>query len=257
MERFERKLTFLDAIMVVLALLSVGLLVYDEFAEPGDPWRTRILWADLVIVIVFALEFLWRLFQAERKTNYALRHWYDLLGMVPAMVFANPAFRAFRLARVVRVVAVASRFLRVTDRTFGEAFVNRTLGKYKGIFVEELTTPVVLAVLNVAEQATLKGNYGTAVANGLRARKDEISDHVLTSIRKDTTLNLLLKTPGVGPAIERLPGRALEGVADTLGSKEMDDAIRAILKQIFADLKRDVAVRQWRQAPAPASAAPG
>lgn len=247
MERFERKITIVDITMVTLALLSVGILVYLEFWKPEDPLRTRLLYLDLAVVAVFVIEFLFRVAESDKKWSYVGRHWYDILGMVPALAFSHPIFRAFRLVRVIRIAAIAGRFIRVTDRTFGEAFVHRTLGRYKAAFVEELTTPIALAVLGAAENAVLKGNYGTTIANALRKERDDIVTHVVAQLRKDGPVALLMRTPGIGSAIEHLPGRVLDGVIETLDAKAMDESIRDILRDILAGLKRDIGRRDWRQ----------
>jgi voltage-gated potassium channel len=148
------------------------------------------------------------------------------------------------------VVVIAGRLLRATDRTFGEAIVHRQVEKYRAILVEELSRPVVLAALDVTENALVKGHYGTAVARALESKREDIAAHVVDQMRKDTALSLLLRTPGIGPALERLPDRALAGVADTLGTREMDAAIRAVIREVLRDLRAEVAKRDWGRAAA-------
>lgn len=237
MERFEREITVVDIVMVSLALVSLGLLVYEDVYNPPPEGRRAIVYIDLTIVGIFALEYLVRLSQAKDKKAFVKSHWYDLVGMVPV---SHPIFRGFRLARIFRLVVISGRLLRATDRSLGEAFLQKQLTKYRAIVVEELTEPIFVAGLKLTENALVKGDYGSAVARALAQQRDTIANHMVNQMRKDTALNLLLKTPGIGPGIERLPGRVLDGVVETLGAPEIDDAIRQVIREIMADLRRGI-----------------
>lgn len=249
MERFERKITVLDVIMIALAVISLGLLVYDEVYRPPQDVHEKILLVDYAIIGLFALEYLYRLAQAKHKWQFVKGHWYDLLGMVPV---SHPLFRAFRFARIFRIVVIASRLVRATDRTLGEAWVRKKIQSYREAFVEELTDPIVLSVLGVAERSLLKGHYGTAVAQGLRAKRDEVLARIEAQLRTEESLHFLLKIPGIGGEVEKLltkvPAKIFDGVIATVASKEIDETITSVLREIFADLRREVAVRDWRKA---------
>lgn len=243
MEKFERKIGFVDILMISLALVSLGLLIYEDVADPGPEQKLWIIYIDLGIVAIFAIEFIARISQAKDKKAYLKSHWYDLIGMVPV---AHPLFRGFRLARLVRIVAIGSRFLRAADRSLGEAVVHRQLEKYKGMVVQELTAPIIMTAFGITEQAVLKGNYGSAVARGLEENRAHIVERVISKMRDDRALALVLKMPGIGSGIERLPGRVLDGVIDTLADPGMDETIRDVLREIFSGLRADFSERTWR-----------
>jgi hypothetical protein len=250
-EKFERKITIVDIVLMALALVSLGLLLYEEITRPPAPVRERIVLIDLVIVGIFALEFTVRVLQSERKLAYIGRHWYDLIGMIPV---AHPVFRSFRLARFIRLFVIASRFLRATDRTLGEAFVHGQIAKYRKALAEELTDPILIALLGTAQRAVTEARIGTALAKGLSARRDELAEQALKPLRDE--MPLLLKMPGIGHAIERLPGRMLDSVVATLGSKETDEAISTALRTALESLEQDLSKKSWRGLPVPPPALP-
>src|SRR5688500_12853825 len=50
-----------DIAMVALALLSIGIVIYDEMRRPGGTFRTALIVIDFAIVVVFLMEFIARL----------------------------------------------------------------------------------------------------------------------------------------------------------------------------------------------------
>lgn len=250
MERFERKITLVDVVMIALALVSLGLLIYDEVYRPPAVIHQRIIWADYAIIGIFAIEYIIRLLQAKDKMQFIKSRWYDLIGMVPV---SHPLFRSFRFARLFRIVVLGSRLVRATDRSLGEAWVRNRVQKYQAAFVEELTDPIVLAVLGVAEKSVSKGHFGSAVANGLRSKREALLARIDAQLKESGTMNLLLKIPGLGHELEKIPGRVLDNMIETVGSKEIDDTIQAVIAEIFADLKREVAASEWKRAAADAT----
>ncbi|MBI4362537.1 MAG: potassium channel family protein [Euryarchaeota archaeon] len=113
----------IDLAMVVLAVVSV-VLILVEFLVVLSPGDLVLLYAvDLAIVGVFAAEFYTKVRREERKGAYARRHWYELVGMLPSVLFAaleNEAFlgvvargfRLLRVARILRLVGAAGRMMR-------------------------------------------------------------------------------------------------------------------------------------------------
>src|SRR5688572_201005 len=124
MPRLRRSVGPVDWLMLVLALLSVAMLVYETWGPVTEEQREQILLADLVIIAIFAIEFAVRWIKDDKPRTFPLRYWYELLGMVPV---AHPAVRGFRLFRIVRIVVILSRFGRAADRAFGDEFTYRLL----------------------------------------------------------------------------------------------------------------------------------
>lgn len=110
--------------MVLLALVSIGILGVLEFGDLREEDERNLLYADLFIVFVFWVEYLWRLGRVGRKGAFVGSNWYELPGMVPILpgMEAYGSMRLFRLLRILRILRLMGA-LRRFDRF--NALVNR------------------------------------------------------------------------------------------------------------------------------------
>lgn len=124
----QRSLTLWDVALMGLLVGSVALMFWYETIE--DPAQREVLeWIDLGLVVVFVGEWLWRVGrEPSGRGRYALRHAWELLGMVPLMA-PVPGFLRFlrlvRLVRILRVVGFIGAHLKVWERIARES----SLGK--------------------------------------------------------------------------------------------------------------------------------
>lgn len=95
--------------MMLMLVGSVALVFVYEALDPdrAAAARSAIEYVDLGLVVFFLLEWGWRVRRSHPGSGaYALRHAWELLGMVP-LLLPLPAFlRALRLVRLVRILRV-------------------------------------------------------------------------------------------------------------------------------------------------------
>jgi uncharacterized membrane protein YiaA len=101
-----RRLAVLEAFIMALIMLVLGLLVYDIGCDPGTirpVWLSsdNIFLIDLVCCAIFMSEFIWRLRCAESKRYVWKHHWVDFATSIPIPGEAQLA-RFGRIARVAR-----------------------------------------------------------------------------------------------------------------------------------------------------------
>lgn len=101
----------IDLLLVILAFLSIGLLMY-ELDHPEVIGLTTSI--DFCIAIVFLSEYASSTYRATKRFEYAIGHWYDLLASIPVPFSVIRMFRTIRLVRMIRLM----RLLRVS-RAFG------------------------------------------------------------------------------------------------------------------------------------------
>lgn len=110
-ERQLRKDLYISA----LALVSAGIGLYDINHTREDNHFTWYDIVDLVIVVIFILDFIWSAAGSGNWRDYVKRHWYEVPTLIPItgnMVSgaqAVPLIRSLRLVRLLRVF----RLLRV------------------------------------------------------------------------------------------------------------------------------------------------
>jgi voltage-gated potassium channel len=114
-ERDAQRQLHKDLFISVLALVSVGIGVYDLARPRTSAALTWLDILDLAIVAVFIIDFIVSAVRSGKASDYVKRHWYEIPAMIPLtgnMVAGAefvPFLRALRLVRFVRVL----RLLRV------------------------------------------------------------------------------------------------------------------------------------------------
>jgi voltage-gated potassium channel len=117
-----------DLLMVVLALVSIAILVYDEMEHPLGDLRLGLVVVDLAIVVVFVVEFVARLRAAPDKKAFLKRTWYEIPGMGPMALGELGFLRFFRLFRIIAVGARLFRAKRVADGFLARSNLLNILG---------------------------------------------------------------------------------------------------------------------------------
>ena len=116
---------FVEGSMAILALLSVALICIEYLVELSAAQLVMVYVTDLVICLVFAADFAFRMYKADNKRSFLKNHGYEILAMIPAYAFIllqtqtifGALVRSLRLIRVIRLVFVLAR-LRRTLRTY-------------------------------------------------------------------------------------------------------------------------------------------
>jgi len=130
----------INTLIILLALLSVGLLVYELSADLLAEQITLIHTIDLIIALIFLFDFIIGMTLADSRRKYFKRNWPDLLASIPITegVFRSlRILRILRLVRIIRVIARVRRIAVVADKIADES------SKY--IYATAITTVVILS----------------------------------------------------------------------------------------------------------------
>ena len=129
-----------DFVIIVLALASVGLLIFELSADLLAEEMALIRAADLLISLIFMADFVAGLWLAEHRWRHFRRNWPDLLASIPISAGIFRSFRLLRLLRLVRVVRVMARV-----RRMGEIASTTTDRSAMTIYTVTITSVVILA----------------------------------------------------------------------------------------------------------------
>ena len=96
----------------LMAALSITVVIIISLFPLPPGWLFTLYTADLVVCLVFAWEFFFRLLKSPRKSEFLKYQSYEMLALVPAVAFFNLApismiaalLRAVRLIRVTIIV---------------------------------------------------------------------------------------------------------------------------------------------------------
>ena len=83
-----------DFVVITLILISCTVLVLETYAQPGQPlehWGGALRTVETVIVGLFVIEYLLRLWAAERRWEHIFKIYslIDLVAIIPALLPAS------------------------------------------------------------------------------------------------------------------------------------------------------------------------
>src|SRR5262245_25335061 len=171
-----------DLVIVALAVLSVGLLIYSAVADLSRQQQMTVFWIDLGICIVFLSEFVasWKL--AGWQVSYLWRNWYDLISMFPA---AWPAFVEGTWTKLIWGVVILARVGRAADRLVGERVFAALTRRVVITLVDAIRFPITVAVLEEVAAVLQAGRYTENLAAALHENEPEIKAMVRETLKDD------------------------------------------------------------------------
>lgn len=260
----------MDAIMILLALVSVTLVVIDIFARSwlyDKGWFREVIIVDLVITAIFLLDFV--LENRRKSPGRILREsWFDIVGLVPMIAFVwleakiagdpfgavfneeirlgasaaagGSLLRLFRFVRIVRIVQAFSRFLRATNMTFGETVTKRFFDKYRRIIVAELTTPIMVAGITVTQELVVRMKFLESVGKAVDAQRPQIHAAVLEALKKNKMPDNVLAQPFVEKLVNDIENAVVNTVVDTLTGPELNALTQKMIVDVMENFKQQL-----------------
>ncbi len=227
--------TLVDWLMLLLAIVSVGLLVWITFWDVDPEVHERVVHLDYAICAIFAVEFVWRWRRSGMGWRFLRSYWYEVLGMVP---LSDPAFRSFRLLRVVIILA---RLGRAADRAFGDRATAYIVGRFTETIVNIIKRPVTVAVLDEVIAVVQTGNYAEHVSAAIEENRAELDALIVELIREDQAAGRLRFVPFHDDIVRLVSDTVLRilqgGLADPRVHELISDAIRESAVQLRGNVR--------------------
>jgi hypothetical protein len=231
------RVTWIDWALIGLAVVSLLLVIAEQVAPSyvrGDPETLRwFIVADVAICGVFAIEFLVRMRAQPDKWAYAKSRWYDILGMIPV---SHPLFRGFRLIRILRIVVITSRFVRATNRTFGEMLFESTIRRFRNLLVDVIGGAVVVRGIGLIEPWLVHARFAERIGDAVDQKRDDIHRMVQDRMR---TLpgGRLLALPPMRNAVVAAETAAVQTIIDVLRSDELNQVVQQSTRNALDEIR--------------------
>ena len=235
-----RKVGVIDWLMLILAIASVALLMWETLADPTPEISRMIFTADYIVCGIFALEFLWRWAKAGWTWTHVKRNWYEILGMIP---FQHPAVRGFRLFRVIRIVILISRFGRAADRALGDEFTYRLVGRFKNAIVESISATVTVAMIDEIKAVMAKGRFAENIGRAMQENEVELRNMISEKLREDRQAGTLARLPFARDLTEVVIDTSLRIVDQVLQDPRTDELISDMLRENLDQIQAAVRER--------------
>lgn len=241
------------------ALVSLATLWLWAWGRPGPVPDAVLQWTDLTLAAFFALELFTRTGWLQSRLTYLKWHWFDFVAILPLTVLGPAA-----VAPLVWIV-LASRLVRLVDRTLGDGYVQRNTLILIGALEEEISDRVLANMLSRWERDLDHARFGSSIARALARNQEAVLRRVFAEQLQDGAFAKVAHFTGLQSGIEREERRLFEALIATLGSPEMDEALRDVLASSLRRGRAQLSTRDWRAklsaasrmtATSPAAAAP-
>lgn len=226
--------------MLVLAVVSVGLLVWIWFFDVPTRTADRVLVVDAGICAVFFVEFCWRWRRSGMGLRFPVVYWYELVGMIPAAIPlpVNDAYA--RLFRLIRVFVIFSRLARAADRAFGDRATAYVVGRFSGAVVAAIRKPITVAVLDEVIAVVQTGNYATHVAAALEENRAELDALIVDLIKADATTKKFRYVPFHDEIVRMVSDTVFRIVNGALSDARVHELISDAIRVSAVDLRANV-----------------
>lgn len=124
----EKLVVCYEIAMMLLAVMVVGFVIAEFTFEFTPETLTVIRRIDMMVLVIFALDYGYRFYTADQRKRFARSNIPDLIAIIPF----SSVFRLARLARLLRLIRL-SRMSRLTRLVRAAAFLRVLYKKVEGI----------------------------------------------------------------------------------------------------------------------------
>jgi len=176
--------------------------------------------------------------------GYVLSRFFDFVAMVPALVLV---YFNVPLADIWVWIILSARAIRAIDRLLGDGFFRRNaLALVEGI-EEEITDRVLLRMIVRIQEDLYHGSFAHALADVLWRNKASVLERIRASHPKNGVAGSLARIAGLDVVLERAEEQTFDAIVGIVDSPEIDKAVREAVDSAFVVLKKEIAVKSWRQ----------
>jgi hypothetical protein len=225
----------LDWILFALAIISLCLLLWQNFTHVSREELIIIRLTDYSVCAIFAIEFFLRWSENGWTLRYLGRNWYAILGMIPisaSIMHPYPWLRA---------LLILARFGRAIDRVLGEGFTFRLIDRVQSKVVNAVSGVVTIAMLDRVADVLAKGKYTENIAQALSKDEGILRQMVLQKLKEDPQTGRLSWLPYHDEIAENVITTVLRVTESILKAPRTDelvaDMLRVNLEQIRAAIK--------------------
>ena len=238
--RARERVGVVDWLMLALAVLSVGLLLYAMFAQMPAERRHAIFLIDTAICGIFAVEFVWRWTRDARPRTFPLRRWYEIVGMIPV---SHPALRSFRLLRLLRIAVLLSRFGRAANRALGDEFTYHATRRFRGAIADAISDTIAVRMFDQLEEIIDQGTFARNLAAALEDHRHDIHGIIHDRIRQDPTVRRMRYLPFFNELVETITVVTQRVVIELLRDPRTGRLARAVVQENVRQLRATVRQR--------------
>ena len=117
--------TKIEIFVAGITIVSVIVILFQQFAQPTGTTLMTIYIFDLIVVIILIADFYFRMKESKEGIKFVIKHCYEIPAMIPLFVFGlletqsifNIGLRGIRLIRLFRLINLFSRTSYILGQT--------------------------------------------------------------------------------------------------------------------------------------------
>jgi voltage-gated potassium channel len=228
----------LDWILFALAIISLGLLLWQNFAHVSLGELRIIRLTDYSVCAIFAIEFFLRWSEDGWTLHYLGRNWYAILGMIPisaSIMHPYPWLRG---------LLILARFGRAIDRVLGEGFTFRLVDRVQSRVVNAVSGIVTIAMLDRVADVLAKGTYTENIARALTKDEGILRQMVLQKLKEDPQTGRLSWLPYHDEIAENVITTVLRVTENILKDPRTDELVADMLRVNLDQLRSAIKAQE-------------
>jgi voltage-gated potassium channel len=213
-----------DWALFALAIISLGLLLWQNFFHVTREALFVIRLTDYTVCIIFAAEFFLRWSENGWTFRYLGRNWYAVLGMIPISAsFMHPH-------PWLRGILILARFGRAIDRILGEGFTFRLVDRVQSTIVNAVSGIVTIAIIDRVADVLAKGTYTENIARALNKDEGVLRLMVLEKLKSDPQTGRLSWLPYHDEIAQNVISTVLRVAESILNDPRTDELVADMLR---------------------------
>lgn len=105
-KKLRRFLAVKEVVMITLVAISLGLLAAEQLYTFSEAQMLRTHIFELMVSVLFLLEFVFELHYAKNRRQYWRHNWYFLFAAIPLPLQAFEALHGIRALRLLKLLEI-------------------------------------------------------------------------------------------------------------------------------------------------------
>src|SRR5262249_53848183 len=149
-------------------------------------------------------------------------------------------FRGFRLFRIVHILILKSRFIRATNRGFGEMAFEHAVRKYRDVLVSVIGDTILVRSLDTIQPSLVRARISERIGAAMEANRDSICRLVRQQVEALPGTSVLLRVARLRDIVGNIEAAAVDVVITTLKSPDMNRVVQDATAKVLNEWREQV-----------------